>query len=168
MQRSKPLKRNKKHHEGKALVYARQYAYMRRQSALYQEHRFYKYGPEFSLIAALSALSDTVDQFNAMYRDTLSHKHGLLLLLIKYYSITHNVRAISPADIRGYYKSLNDIFGYFIKGVRSFRMLFNDLKLADFLNPLGKDYVLTTRTRLFSSMFEKNVQKLIETTKQEI
>lgn len=158
----KSPKRTKKGHKGRALIFRRQYDYARRKSALYQAKVFYTFGPEHSFISAISALVNTVEKFNAMYQDTLTIRHGLLVLIIKHYVTMHKLESFKPEAIRRYY-NLRPVLGFFVDGSRSFRALFADLQRMDFCNPHKHHLLPTTRIKVFSSMFQKELKKLLDT-----
>lgn len=152
-------KRTKKYQNKRALIYKRQYTYGRKKSALYQSQVFYSFGPEFGFISAMQALDMTVNEFNAMYGDTLTVKHAILILSLRHYTVTHMVDMFKPDQIRTFY-SLSGFIGYYAKTKRQFLRLFNDLVLYHFCNPHGHSLKPTTRVKIFTSMYQKNLQKV--------
>lgn len=160
-------KRTKKAHKGRALIYSKQYNYSRRKTALYQQRTFYTFGPEYGLISSLQALSATVDKFNELYQDTLTNKHAFLILCIKHYVTLHKVDKFHTEDIRTFY-NVTPIVGYFAKGSRSFKTLFNDLTLMHFCNPHRRQLMPTTRIKVFTSMYANILKDLFNATYQEL
>jgi hypothetical protein len=156
-------KRTAKHYAKRSLIlteYGRQYKHRKNKSVLYQNALFHKYGSELSLFNTFLALTRTIKEFNAQYGDTLVHKHGVLLLLIKHYVVSNNLSSFKVSELHEYYPDLSPLLGAFTDSVRSFQRLFADLSHFHFINPLGYRFTTTTRLKIFCNMYEKHCKEL--------
>jgi hypothetical protein len=154
-----------KYYNKRALIlrmdkYHKQYNYSRNKSTLYQNARFHAYGSELSLINTNIALSQAIRDINLRDGETISQKHGVLLLLIKHYVTANNLESFDRNKLYDYYPNLSIFFGSFADNKQSFLSLFTDLMNMQFINPLGNDFAPTHRLKGFCRLYEKHCNKL--------
>ena len=108
----------------------------------------------------MQALSLTVTRFNEQYQDTLTDRHGLVILAIKYYVTANKVDSFNVSDIREYF-NLESVWGYYASSNRKFARILADIARLDFCNPLGVGrYVPTTRIKVFSATYDSILKEL--------
>ena len=141
--------------------YQRQYGKRKRDSNLYQNARFVKFGSELSIISLLTALNKTVDTFNKSYQHELHPRHALIMIFIKHYLTDTEKDIFLPSEILSYYPHLPMLLGFFANNEKTFKTLFNDLQHSHFLNFAGKHYNPTNRLKLFVGLFDNNAKELL-------
>lgn len=144
--------------------YQKQDKYKRRKSIIYQNTVFKSFGSEYSFIHLTHALIKTVDDFNTNYEDVMHPKHGILILLIKYYTTETNAVTFTPIELWEYYKQphLNLFFSYFANSHKSFVVLIRELMHLKYLNPQGHSYAPTLRIRSFMKQYDQHCKDLFK------
>jgi hypothetical protein len=157
-------KRTKKPYNKKAhILHARQYRYKEERSKLYQNDRFISHGGERIAVISLVSLVDTVNRFNDLYGDTLTVRHGVLILAIKQTLLQTKKDSFTANDIRENLGQI-EIFiaAYGSNKVNVVGNLISDLSHLHFCNPLNKrNYIPSTRLKLFCTLFEQSIKKYL-------
>lgn len=138
--------------------YRRQYDYRKRKSKLYQDTIFTVYGAEYLLVNTLESVLATTKRFNAAYGDSLSPRHGAMMLMIKHWCLsrfqffrTDDLKLLPIENFAGFFTGPKNT---------TTKSMVKDLIRMHFLNHSGRTLTPTTRLKQFCIEFNKTCEDL--------